>query len=493
MTESRKIQVKPSKKQFKALMILLKDNWVSFLWYGWAAWWWKTILAALWISMMCKKYPWVKYWVFRRYITDVLDTTFQSFTKALLILWFKEASTIDELMKNPWKYDYVVRNWWKEIVFSNNSEILFRWLQDKPTDVHFTKIWWLELTWAYIDEANECPEMWVSVLKKRVWRHLNNEYKIPRKVLCTFNPDKWWIYRTFYIPYKNNTETEETMFIPALPTDNPYLTQEYLDELKNEKNEVLRQRYYYWNFDYDDTPWRLFDYNKILELQNNNPIYWEKFITCDPAREWRDSTIIMLWNWLTIEKVIQEDKSNLRELKEYIRTLALREWVKISHIIVDENWLWWWLVDELWCQWFINNAKQIEPKIITNQVSQLRKPNYDMLKTQCYHILSQYVNEWKIKYNWDSNIFSKLVEELDIIVQVDIDKDGKFKIISKEDIKEKLWRSPDISDCMMFRMFYEIRKPIDLWWVQSIEEIIHHNAYEIKEEAVEFEIELNPY
>jgi len=45
-----------------------------------------------------------------------------------------------------------------------------------------------------------------------------------------------------------------TIFIPALPTDNPYLTEEYLSELRNEKNEVLKQRYYYGNFDYDDTP-----------------------------------------------------------------------------------------------------------------------------------------------------------------------------------------------------------------------------------------------
>ena len=44
------------------------------------------------------------------------------------------------------------------------------------------------------------------------------------------------------------------MFIPALPTDNPYLTEEYLNELKSEKNEVIKQRLYYGNFDYDDTP-----------------------------------------------------------------------------------------------------------------------------------------------------------------------------------------------------------------------------------------------
>lgn len=452
MNEKRIIKVEPSKKQFKALKVLLEDNWVSFLWYWWAAWWWKTILAALWISMMCKKYKWVKYWVFRRYITDVLDTTFQSFTKALIILWLKEANNIDELMKKPWEFDYVTRNWWKEITFSNWSEILFRGLQDKPTDVHFTKIWWLELTWAYIDEANECPEMWVSVLKKRVWRHMNSEYNIPRKVLCTFNPDKGWVYRAFYLPYKNQTETPETLFIPALPTDNPYLTQEYLDELKNEKNEVLKQRYYYWNFDYDDTPWRLFEYNKILDLQTNQKYNWTKYISCDVARKWKDKAVICVWDWYEeIDRAVFEKCLNI-DIENKIREFAYKYNVWMSNTIVDEDWVWWWIVDSLSCKWFINNSSCIQPA--EAKYDPTKKVNFSNLKTQCYFELAKLVNNNKLKVlPQDFNI---LAEELDVVVEVDIDKDSKKKIISKDDIKEKLWRSPDYSDAIMMRCYFEL-------------------------------------
>ena len=388
MDEKRIIKVEPSKKQFKALQVLLNDNWVSFLWYWWAAWWWKTILAALWISMMCKKYKWVKYWVFRRYITDVLDTTFQSFTKALIILWLKEANSIDELMRKPWEFDYVTRNWWKEITFSNWSEILFRWLQDKPTDVHFTKIWWLELTWAYIDEANECPEMWVSVLKKRVWRHMNAEYNIPRKVLCTFNPDKWWVYRTFYLPFKTQQETPETLFIPALPTDNPYLTQEYLDELKNEKNEVLRQRYYYGNFDYDDTPWRLFEYSKILDLITNPKYNWTKYISCDVARKWKDTAVISVWDWYEEVDRATFDKCLNVDIENKIREFAYKYNVWMSNTIVDEDWVWGWIVDNLKCKWFINNSSAIQPP--EEKYDKTKKVNFANLKNQCYFELSKH-------------------------------------------------------------------------------------------------------
>jgi len=53
-------------------------------------------------------------------------------------------------------------------------------------------------------------------------------------------------------------------------------------------------------------------------------------------------------------------------------------------------------------------------------------------------------------------IKSKLCEELDVVVQVDMDKDSKIRIISKEDVKEKIGRSPDYSDACMFRCYFNL-------------------------------------
>lgn len=43
-------------------------------------------------------------------------------------------------------------------------------------------------------------------------------------------------------------------------------------------------------------------------------------------------------------------------------------------------------------------------------------------------------------------------------MQIDIDKDGKYKLIKKEDVKAKIGRSPDYSDAIMMRMIYEVKK-----------------------------------
>ena len=87
------------------------------------------------------------------------------------------------------------------------------------------------------------------------------------------------------------------------------------------------------------------------------------------------------------------------------------------------------------------------------------KRNFANLKTQCYFELARFVNDNKIRFDCqDSTVKNALIEELDVVVQVDLDKDAKTKIISKEDVKNKLGRSPDYSDAMMFRMFFELLK-----------------------------------
>jgi len=38
---------------------------------------------------------------------------------------------------------------------------------------------------------------------------------------------------------------------------------------------------------------------------------------------------------------------------------------------------------------------------------------------------------------------SRIIQEVDIIVQIDIDKNAPYRVVSKQDIKKKLGRSPD--------------------------------------------------
>ena len=62
----------------------------------------------------------------------------------------------------------------------------------------------------------------------------------------------------------------------------------------------------------------------------------------------------------------------------------------------------------------------------------------------------------KITVN-DEQTKEYIIEELEQLKSRDTDKDGKLKIIPKEEMKELLGRSPDFLDMFIMRMFYELR------------------------------------
>lgn len=108
-------------------------------------------------------------------------------------------------------------------------------------------------------------------------------------------------------------------------------------------------------------------------------------------------------------------------------------------------------MDNLRCVGFINNARPVQAKNATMS----QKRNFEHLKTQCYYELARLVNDRKIRINCDSATFGSISEELDAVVQIDIDKDGPYRLIKKEDVRSKIGRSPDFSDAIMMRCYFE--------------------------------------
>ena len=42
----------------------------------------------------------------------------------------------------------------------------------------------------------------------------------------------------------------------------------------------------------------------------------------------------------------------------------------------------------------------------------------------------------------------------------DADKDGKRRVVPKDEVKEVLGRSPDSGDCLLMRMYFELKPSI---------------------------------
>jgi hypothetical protein len=72
--------------------------------------------------------------------------------------------------------------------------------------------------------------------------------------------------------------------------------------------------------------------------------------------------------------------------------------------------------------------------------------------------LSELFKEGKISLNiLDSSLVDELTQELLAVKLKDVDKDNKVAVQSKDDMKRILGKSPDLSDAVMMRMYFEIK------------------------------------
>jgi len=291
-----------------------------------------------------------------------------------------------------------------------------------------------------------------------------DEYGIIPKMLMASNPCKNFAYRDYYKPHCDGTLPKFRKFVPALVGDNPFISDYYQQNLEK-LDKLSKERLLYGNWEYDDDPAKLFEYNKLLDvfgLDFEEHQTAKRWLTVDVARYGADKTVLVYWKGLHIAGIKSMDKSSTVEVRKEIENMCIALSIPFSHVIIDEDGVGGGVVDELrvvhkQIQGFVNNSRAYETKAITG--ARLMIHNFANLKAQCYFKLADYINNSKISCYNDVpiNIKNHIIEDLEQIKAKDIDKDGKLRVIDKETIKESLGRSPDVGDALMMRMLGEVK------------------------------------
>jgi hypothetical protein len=336
------------------------------------------------------------------------------------------------------------------ITWANGSEILLKDLYSYPADPNFDSLGSLEITGAFIDECNQISFKAWQIVTSRI-RYKLNEYNLTPKILGTCNPAKNWTYSKFYIPTANGTIKDTRKFIQSLPTDNPNLPPSYLESLLA-LDENSKQRLYYGNWEYDNDPARLIDYEKIQNIFTNEFVdSGDMFISADIARYGSDKMVILVWSGFRVVEIFSLDKSSITQTAEAIKSLMLKHKVPISNVVADEDGVGGGVVDIVRCKGFVNNSKALKED---NTVVE-----YQNLKTQCYYKLAEAIQQNKIYVNCtDADIQDTISKELEQVKRDKIDQDGKLKILPKDKIKELIGHSPDYSDALAMRFYFELRQ-----------------------------------
>lgn len=393
----------------------------------------KSVLGCYAIAKNCLKYPATRWLIGRAKLKTLKETTLMSLFFVLNSQGLKSST------------HYVYNQQSNSIKFFNNSEILLKDLFYYPSDPNFDELGSLEITGAFIDECNQITHKAWQIVQSRI-RYKIDDFNLIPKILGTCNPAKNFVYKEFYKLHKNNELPTYRKFVQSLATDNEFISKHYIDNLSKLDN-ASRERLLYGNWEFDDDPAVLFDYESIVNLFSNTFAKGgKKYITCDVARLGNDKTVIRVWDGYRSIHKVKLSISRIDEIVNIIKSLKNTYEVPLLNIIVDEDGVGGGVVDMLKCRGFVSNSRPTDG-------------NYTNLKSQCYYKLSSMVNDNKLFLQTD-DLQSKeeLIEELGLIKRKDYDKDGKLAIVGKEDIKQIIKRSTDEADCLMMRMFFEIQK-----------------------------------
>lgn len=427
-------------KQTKAIDYL-EDNVTSELLFGGGAGGGKSALGVYWLLKVAHKYPGTRWLMGRAKLKTLKETTLKSF--------FEIAKVIG--LKSGLHYKFNQQS--GVILFPNGSEILIKDLFLYPSDPNFDELGSLEITGAFIDECNQVVYKAIQIVKSRIRYKLDENGLIP-KMLMTCNPAKNWVFTEFYAPSQKNELDPKRKFIQSLLTDNQFISRHYKENLSS-LDENSKQRLLFGNWNYQDDPTILIPYENIVNLFTNSYVEsGTKYITADIARFGRDKTVIGVWSGFRLFYVKTIDKSGLEEVKEELELLRIKHQVSLSNVLVDEDGVGGGVVDFMKCKGFVNNSRPI--KIGTQE------QNFRNLKSQCYFGIADRINAGHVYISVDGTHKEQIIEELQYVKQKNMDKDGKREVLSKDEIKEQLGRSPDYADMIMMRYFYEL-KPALCW------------------------------
>jgi hypothetical protein len=172
----------------------------------------------------------------------------------------------------------------------------------------------------------------------------------------------------------------------------------------------------------------------------------KKYMSVDVARFGADRSVVVIWVGLVVTEIFVYNKLSAVQLTDEIKELIAKYGIHPSNIIVDADGVGGPVSDILRGVNFVNNS------------SALHKQNFINLKSQCYVKLSELFKEGKISLNiMDPSTVDELTQELLAVKLKDIDKDNKVAVQSKDEMKKILGKSPDISDALMMRMYFEVK------------------------------------
>jgi phage terminase large subunit len=396
-------------------------------------------------------YPGTHYFIARKSLTNIRKFTIPS---------IHEVFSHWGINEKQWKYNGQ-DNYYE---LNNGSRVYLLDAAYQPSDPEYYRFGSMQMTRGWIEEAGEFEEGAKNNLSASIGRWKNNVYNLHPKLLQTCNPAKNYLYRSYYLPNKANSLDAWKKFVQALPTDNKKLSKEYLQNLERSLSKNEKERLLHGNWEVDDDPSALIEYDKIIDLfSNTHVVAGDRYITADIARLGGDKIVIIEWQGFR-GRIKHYSRQTLDVTSTFIQSAMNRNQTGHSNVLVDSDGMGGGPVDFLKVKGFVNNARPLSVGHVDSR-GNLIPENFDNLKSQCYFKLAERINKNGIYLECESDEVKQwVIEELEQVKQKTLDSDMKKGVIPKDKVKELLGRSPDFADAIMMREYFELQPKTNWEW-----------------------------
>lgn len=449
----------PTEKQADAMMLFMDEYGmdVSYLLYGGSAGGGKSLFGCFCLISLALKYPGTRLFVGRKELKDLRATTWPSFLETA------ELMGIDRRILSLHLQDsyILVKN-------GNRAEsridmIACAW---EPGDPLYGRFGSYTYAAGWLEEAQEIPEAVFDNLKSRIGRcPVGNANKVKPRILITANPSKNWLYRVFYLPWREKKELPGYRFIQSLPKDNPHLPKSYIEALQSIRDVPTRERLLEGKWEYSDDD-SMVKTDALKDALNTNvPDGKVRSLTVDVARFGGDRTVIWFWEGAKATLLMAYRNKSLAFTANTIKSLCQKHDVPMFNVVVDETGVGAGVTEMLpGCSPFVANWSPTETR-------DGEKQNFQNAKAEISYRFAEDVANRRIRIEFPDAVNdgedtigkSRLIDmfeaEVGQLRRYKADMDGKLRIMPKDEVKANLGRSPDLLDGLLLR--YALPIPFD--------------------------------
>jgi PBSX family phage terminase large subunit len=392
------------------------------------------------------------YWVFYTLLQIIKKFNLKpsKFPVPVAFMGRKQSVDFSDTTLESWKQliaedDYELRSSDKEIIVKDTLKIQYGGFDDSDTVKKFNSA---EYAIAFIDQAEEISRDDYGLIKGTLRRKINN-FPLDYKILLTANPAVCWLKDEFITQLKTGNA-----FIQALPSDNSFLPNTYIQTLRDafsHRPELLAA--------YVDGNWDVMAGNDIVirPMWIKNSIEREPrlddkrvVVACDPARFGDNETVIyVMRGFKIIHQMIYGQRSTMETAGELV---ALKNKFQARLIAIDSIGIGGGIVDRL--------AELREPVLAVNSGqrpdTEDAQARYLNLRSQMTWEAGEHFAKEEVSIPNDQTLVNQLGQ-----YTYEMKSSGKIKIGDKDEIKEKLGgKSPDRADALMIGIYAIKKVPI---------------------------------